>query len=374
MPGSTGRDSRCPGNDVPPVCIAGMHRSGTSMTAKLLHEAGLYLGPASDLHPREPANHEGHWENRWFRKLNRRVLKQLGGEWDYPPPIPESWTGEDLAPQRSRAGKLLEHFAGREPWGWKDPRTCLTLPFWQGMLGEIRVVVVVRNPLEVAESLRKRNGFSLTLGLALWHAYNRRLFDATTPSDRLVTHYGTYFRDPERELRRLLSFLAMPGDEKIVAKASVIRETGLRHHHLTAEDLVEANVAPEIRGLYQDLCREADWEDPEPARPAPGKAKAVQPENAAQHSRGEVYVSEFAEPPSLQLKAQGGRYRQQLQEARARIAELERTVESQRRALIEYEAAERELFKLRRLVAERAEDFGLTGDQIEELVGRGPER
>ena len=31
-------------------------------------------------------------------------------------------------------------------WGWKDPRTCLTLPFWQDVIGSIRYVICIRNP------------------------------------------------------------------------------------------------------------------------------------------------------------------------------------------------------------------------------------
>ena len=44
------------------TCIAGMHRSGTSMVARALHEAGLYLGEEPDLMRPGPDNPEGFWE------------------------------------------------------------------------------------------------------------------------------------------------------------------------------------------------------------------------------------------------------------------------------------------------------------------------
>jgi hypothetical protein len=37
-----------------PVCIAGMHCSGTSMVARLLNLCGLYLGPEGELLPSTP--------------------------------------------------------------------------------------------------------------------------------------------------------------------------------------------------------------------------------------------------------------------------------------------------------------------------------
>ena len=35
-------------------------------------------------------------------------------------------------------------------------------------------VLVFRDPMEVARSLQERDGFPLTLGLALWHRYVRQ--------------------------------------------------------------------------------------------------------------------------------------------------------------------------------------------------------
>ena len=353
-----------------PVCIAGMHRSGTSMVTQLLHESGLYLGPESDLHPPGPANPEGFWENKRFVKLNGRVLKQLGGGWDYPPPLPASWTASDLAPLRAEAETLLEHFADREPWGWKDPRNCLTLPFWQAILGRFRVVIVVRNPLEVAESLRKRNGFSHALGLALWHVSYQRLLDTVAPSDRIVTHYDTHFRDPAFELRRLLTFLDLPVSEDVIDTVRTARVAELRHHRLTTRDLRDAGVVPAILELYRDLCAEADWRETDLGRAAAGEADAALAEDATLLSWDEQSSSEFAGRPDRQpARGSGGRRRQQLEEARARIAELEQTVRAQQRALAEHEAVERQLVTLRQLVADRAEDLGLDRDQLTAMVG-----
>jgi len=52
---------------------------------------------------------------------------------------------------------------------WKDPRNCLTFALWVGVLEVDPVVLLVyRNPLEIAASLRVRSGEAKVYALALW--------------------------------------------------------------------------------------------------------------------------------------------------------------------------------------------------------------
>ena len=67
------------------VCIAGMHRSGTSMVTSLLKDCGLYLGAEEDLIEKAPDNAEGFWENKKFVGLNEDIVAHFGGTWDKPP-------------------------------------------------------------------------------------------------------------------------------------------------------------------------------------------------------------------------------------------------------------------------------------------------
>ena len=326
------------------VFIAGMHRSGTSMVTKLLHESGLYLGPESDLIPPGPGNPEGFWENRRFVQINSRILKELGGGWDYPPPIPETWSGEPLASLRGKAESVVADFAGSEPWGWKDPRNCLTLPFWRQFVDSPKVVIVVRNPVETAESLRKRNGFSYALGLALWHTYYQRIRDDAASSERIVTHYDVYFRDPGTELRRVLKFLALPVDEDVVGRASATLVDEARHYRLTTQDLRKAGAAPELIDLYHELCIEAGWPDDDQKRPRSSKKDSARAGDAPTRSWEEPSSAEFAGKVRRPEPLRGaGRLRWELEQAQARITELEQLVQEQQVSLGKREAVEREL-------------------------------
>src|SRR5688572_6531387 len=125
-----------------PVCIAGMHRSGTSMVTRLLHLCGLYLGEKCDLLQPTPENMDGFWENRRFLEVNELIIEQLGASWDYPPPIADrqAEVGRFALP-RALAQPIVREFVDREPSGWKDPRNSLTISFWRDVFPELKVVV-----------------------------------------------------------------------------------------------------------------------------------------------------------------------------------------------------------------------------------------
>jgi GT2 family glycosyltransferase/glycosyltransferase involved in cell wall biosynthesis len=237
------------------ICIAGAHRSGTSMVTRLLHCCGLELGPQSDLMPPQADNPEGFWEHLGFVALNDELLSELGGAWDLPPGPDEDFMSAQLDPLRLKARLLIEKFDSAGVWGWKDPRNSLTLPFWQQLLPGLKTIVVVRNPLEVAHSMRQRNGTSWSFGLRLWEIYNRRLIEVLNGKDRLITHYDLFFQESEFELRRITDFIGLR-DAKTRSAAALVAPRK-RHTHFTIEQLIDARVAPEAIELYRVLLAEA---------------------------------------------------------------------------------------------------------------------
>ena len=180
------------------------------MLTRLLHACGLYLGPESALMPPQADNPEGFWEHLGFVAVNDELLNELGGAWDLPPKAQENFSDPRLDPLRMKARLLIEGFDSASFWGWKDPRNSLTLPFWQDVLPGLKTLIIVRNPLEAAHSMRERNGTSYSFGLRLWEIYNRRVIEAANAQERLITHYDSFFDDPETELRRIADFIGLP--------------------------------------------------------------------------------------------------------------------------------------------------------------------
>src|SRR4051812_25570543 len=98
-----------------PICIVGMHRSGTSMITRLLNLCGLSLGPEDELLPPNEFNTEGYWENDKFVKINDELLTHFGGGWDVVPTFPEGWEHRsELDPIRRRTEELVTRFARYE--------------------------------------------------------------------------------------------------------------------------------------------------------------------------------------------------------------------------------------------------------------------
>ena len=212
-----------------PVCILGMHRSGTSMVTRLLHLCGLYLGQENDLldpdsgilNVKKEDNPEGYWENVQFLMLNEEILQVMGGTAYEPPVLTRGWSGDPrLDDLKLRAQDVLRQFEGVACWGWKDPRNTLTIEFWQSLIPDLRVVVCIRNPLEVAESLIQREqGETLAFSLNLWQRYYEKFWDTQADITHLITNYTSYLYDAPGELKRLLDFLDMAVNDEVVDRA-----------------------------------------------------------------------------------------------------------------------------------------------------------
>lgn len=238
------------------VCVAGMHRSGTSMVARMLHTCGVYLGPEQILAQPFPDNERGFWENIDFVTLNDALLQTLGGTWDTPPPQPETWENVELDSLRDRALGLISRLSGLKQWGWKDPRSSLTLPFWRQLIPKLKVVICLRNPLEAMQSLVRRRPSADDSLLDLWLTYNQELMTAVPPEDRVITHYSAYFADPETELRRVLGFLGVPASDNAVELACSTVSRELRHQ-VGFEDLTETGIPHKFVEQYRAMCCEA---------------------------------------------------------------------------------------------------------------------
>jgi len=238
-----------------PVCIAGMHRSGTSMVARLLNRCGVSLGPERELLPAAPDNPEGFWENRRFLAVNEVILTKLGGSWSKPPRFAPGWeTSAAMAPLLSHARALAASFEPEGFWGWKDPVNSLTIPFWRRAVSDMAVVICVRDPRDVAASLSARHGCSEEVGLELWRRYAERLLGDRGTEPHVVTHYDAYFEDGVAELRRVLGALGMPASERTISRALASLQARLRHHHAAG---TRAALPPEIAIPYTVLCNEA---------------------------------------------------------------------------------------------------------------------
>lgn len=255
---AAGHDAEARPVSVAPVCIVGMHRSGTSMVTRLLKDCGLFLGAEEELAGPAADNSEGFWENRNFVGLNEEILARFGGTWGEPPALPTRWEfGPAVEPLLGRAGELVARFGRHRHWGWKDPRNSLTIPFWRRLIPALKFVVCVRNPLEVAHSLFVRGDPAGATEFRLWLHYYRQILSTVPPPSRVVTHYHSYFEDAPAELRRVAGWLGLDPSEETAERARAHVSGALRHHRVTTDELKAAGASDEVVELYLSLCDEA---------------------------------------------------------------------------------------------------------------------
>jgi hypothetical protein len=264
------------------VCIIGMHRSGTSVTTRLLNVLGLSLGPSDRLMGAGRGNATGHFEHLGFLEINEALLHHFGGSWRDPPEFPPGWQNDPVVQRLTEmAGSLVAAMsADHGPWGWKEPRTTVLLPFWQRIIPRLRYVICIRNPLEVANSLAERDRMTIAAAVALWRRYTRAALAHTSGHARTVIFYEDYFSRPLRELNRLAEFCGLARIDSADGLLGVLAKD-LRHQRRGAVTLLlHPAVSIECKLLYLGLrARHGRWPG-EAGFASLGRAKMATAENS----------------------------------------------------------------------------------------------
>jgi glycosyltransferase involved in cell wall biosynthesis/SAM-dependent methyltransferase len=219
------------------VLLLGMHRSGTSLSARLLGDTGLWLGDDEDFLPPHPQdNPDGYWERSDVYAAHAGFLDAVGMDWDRLAGLSDELLrgvhGDTL---RSALAGLIERLDLHSPWLVKDPRLGLLLPAWHAAGARFVPVVVVRHPLEIAGSLAAspRGTYPIPHLLALWEKYLKRALSGLAGQPAVFLSYRRLLAEPVDELQRVTRLL-----------------TGLGVRGLTVPDT--AQLAQRIKpGLYR---------------------------------------------------------------------------------------------------------------------------
>ena len=188
-----------------------MHRTGTSLTARILNLLGVDLGRQSGLLlTKSEENPKGFWEQVAIKEFNDELLGALGGAWDAPPDLEQGWEYDpSLAEYRERAQQLIvDQYGDAELWGWKDPRSAILLPFWQQIVPDLSYVICLRHPHAVAESMtRRRNKIDAAVAHELWLRYTMDALLHTRQGRRVMVFFEDFFEDLDRQVHHLAAFL-----------------------------------------------------------------------------------------------------------------------------------------------------------------------
>jgi len=224
------------------ILVLGMHRSGTSALTRIVNLVGVPVGQEDDLVAPDQANARGYWESFSLSNFQDSLLARRGGSWGEPPSLPSGWERDPrLLLELGQGRRIVRRiYAGQLVWVWKDPRTSLTLPFWQRALStRILALIIHRNPLEVAYSLIARDGVPIQQALALWEHYNRALLANTAGLPAFVTSYETLIDNPVGVARSIGAFLSQHGVPILEVPdddVNLFVDRKLRHAAVSEED------------------------------------------------------------------------------------------------------------------------------------------
>ena len=237
--------------DLPIIVVTGMHRSGTSAIAGLLSKCGFSLGSEENLLNRNRPkldNQKGHFENINVVLINDMILKTAGGSWCNLPQQKEiNVKGEAL---KNHIINFEYTFEGNIV---KDPRLCLTLDLWKKYCPRLKYVVICfRHPLSVAQSLNKRDGIPLSVGLNLWHEYNIRLIDNIKHVPVVVVDYDSLMDHLKDDFSDILRVVQSPiTRDEMEKNISGFFEKELNHNRV--EEKETESLPEDIKELYAIL-------------------------------------------------------------------------------------------------------------------------
>jgi len=247
------------------VIVLGMHRSGTSALAGLLHELVIEMGQ-SLMSGRVDENEKGFWEHEKIVSIHERLLAHFGSGWSDTRPLPQDWVTQDFTRQCQDeiCHVLKKDFGSQSLWALKDPRMCRLMSLWMPVFDRLGIeplfLCIVRNPLEVAASLQRRDSMANDHALLLWLQYNLAAVESTAGCRRRFLTFARLLEQGVPLLNDILRgwSLLPAGLSEDSAGTGTLLSKDLRHHVVSDRAMGSDDTVPgEVNRLYRLLFNAA---------------------------------------------------------------------------------------------------------------------
>jgi len=177
------------------VLVLGSYRSGITALAGMIRLLGADLPP------------DGHSSSA-LAQINDEIAAAASAQWRDWRTLDQSLRSTSAAPllKEQALNALRTNFASSRLFVVHDPLICRFVPFWCAILDEFKVrpvvILLVRNPIEVADSVHRQHGINGSTSCLLWlrhmldgeHA-SRDLPRAVVTHDDLLSNWpGVIFR------------------------------------------------------------------------------------------------------------------------------------------------------------------------------------
>lgn len=249
------------------IVVLGMHRSGTSAITRGLKVVGVELGT----HPMLPAaedNPKGFWEDLDLNAFNIEILHAVNSDWHHLAPITQY--DVDILYSRGYFDRAVELISGKTRdllvYGFKDPRVAKLLPFWSQVFlhcqFDLNYLLAVRNPINVAKSLARRNGFVAIKSYFLWLGQTIESLKGSQGSKRTLVDYDLFVDSPEKEIHRIAHAFGLRVDgSELKNYCDSFLDKSMRHYVYKFEDLLlDKECPPLAKEIYCSLLKVASGE------------------------------------------------------------------------------------------------------------------
>lgn len=250
------------------VIILGSGRSGTSVTTHLLAESGMHLGRR--LLPANEGNPNGRFEDVEVNAINEEILAKvvprrppLIGDWLFrhipvkyqrwlaAVPVSKDCVGDEAIESRIRS------VVDEQPFCFKDPRFCYTLPVWRPFVSNVKCVCVFRHPVATARSMVKEHDqepamkdsltFNFAQGMRVWKCmYSHVLEKHVREGEWMFLHYRQLLAGDGA--LRLGEFLGRRVNPSVVS----------RELERSSPDVCNDR---EANRIYAELCQRANYKE-----------------------------------------------------------------------------------------------------------------
>jgi len=193
------------------VFVIGMFESGLDSVADQLQLLGLDGG-------KELLESTSMSPKKALARFNDELLAELGATWQSPVLLPRTELIRRLAPRAEEARRRFravfgENYRGtKPPLVWADARNSMLASFWIAALDlSAKVVLVHRNPSEVALTLSNTQRLSLDDAFLLWDVYNRSSLFLWEELSGIIAGIDVFENDTATAVHGLRAFLDESG-------------------------------------------------------------------------------------------------------------------------------------------------------------------
>jgi hypothetical protein len=229
--------------------ISGMHRSGTSLVARLFFEAGADMGDSTTFYRSDKWNPDGYYEQTDIHAINMPLT--LGRLWKFAYfRLPSS---ETILKRSGRISEQISQTAAKYRGKVvKETRFCLTLPAWLKYGVQVEgVMICIRDPIQVAKSIQRRNKITLRHAYSLWLIHNQRLLEHVRDIPVWFIYYGNLL-DKSRFLEEIKPAFHFFGLDTSEEKLRLLGTTIVKSH-MNYADGSQANYPEQIESMWNNL-------------------------------------------------------------------------------------------------------------------------